>query len=126
MFWGTVLTFGGRMTYHIEFDIAAVFVTLFIAYYIIFKKGIRRNANRVFLGMISLNFLAEISDIFGSIANNNPELTTRPIQDFWNYMYLSTHNILAYVLVMYVFYLIGYEKTKKTPLLILAIPVFVE
>ena len=52
--------------YHIEFDIAAVFVTLFIAYYIIFKKGIRKHANRVFLGMILINFIAEISDIFGS------------------------------------------------------------
>ena len=126
MFRGILITFGGRMTYHFEFDIAAVFITLFIAYYIIFKKGIRRNANRVFLGMISLNFLAEISDIFGSIANNNPELTTRPIQDFWNYLYLSTHNVLAYFLVMYVFYLIGYEKTKRAPLLILAIPAISE
>ena len=117
---------GGSMTYHIEFDIAAVFITLFIAYYIIFKKGVRKNANRVFLGMISLNFLAEIADILGSVANNNPDLTTRPIQDFWNYLYLSTHNVLAYVLVIYVFYLIGYEKTKRISLIILSVPVTVE
>ena len=114
------------MIYHIEFDIAAVFITLFIAYYIIFKKGIRKHANRVFLGMITLNFLAEISDILGSIANNNPELTHRYIQDFWNYLYLSTHNTLAYVLVMYVFYLIGYEKTKRVSLMILGIPALTE
>ena len=108
--------------YHIEFDIAAVFLTLFIAYYIIFKKGIRKHANRVFLGMISINFIAEISDIFGSLANNHPEYTTEVIKDFWNYLYISSHNTLAYVLVVYVFYLIGYEKSKRTALLISAAP----
>lgn len=108
--------------YHIEFDIAAVFLTLFIAYYIIFKKGIRKHANRVFLGMISINFIAEISDIFGSLANNHPEMTTEVIKDFWNYLYISSHNTLAYVLVVYVFYLIGYEKSKRTELIISAAP----
>ncbi|MBR3082405.1 MAG: EAL domain-containing protein [Clostridiales bacterium] len=108
--------------YHIEFDIAAVFVTLFIAYYIIFKKGIRKHANRVFLGMITINFIAEISDIFGSIANNHPEYTTEFIKDFWNYLYISSHNTLAYVLVVYVFYLIGYEKSKRTALIVSASP----
>jgi len=112
--------------YHIEFDIAAVFVTLFIAYYIIFKKGIRKHANRVFLGMISINFIAEISDIFGSLANNHPEYTTEFIKDFWNYLYISSHNTLAYVLVVYVFYLIGYEKSKRTALLISATPFVIE
>ncbi len=112
--------------YHIEFDIAAVFLSLFIAYYIIFKKGIRKTANRVFLGMITLNFLAEIADIFGSIVNNNPEYTARFVQDFWNYLYLSTHNTLAYVLVIYVFYLIGYEKSKRNQLLIAGTPLLTE
>ena len=112
--------------YHIEFDIAAVFVSLFIAYYIIFKKGIRKHANRVFLGMITLNFLAEIADIFGSLANNNPQYTARAVQDFWNYLYLSTHNTLAYVLLIYVFYLIGYEKSKRVSLLLTGIPLLSE
>ncbi len=112
--------------YHIEFDIAAVFVTLFIAYYIIFKKGIRKNANRVFLGMILINFIAEISDIFGSLANNHPEYTTEVIKDFWNYLYISSHNTLAYVLVVYVFYLIGYEKSKRSALIIAAAPFVIE
>ncbi|MBO4449398.1 MAG: EAL domain-containing protein [Clostridiales bacterium] len=114
------------MIYHIEYDIAAVFITLFMAYYIIFKKGIRRHANRVYLGMLVFNFLAEISDIFGSLANNQPEYTTRYIQDFWNYLYLSSHNVLAYVFVIYVFYLIGYEKTQRKALIFLAIPVGVD
>ena len=112
--------------YHIEFDIAAVCVTLFMLYYIIFKKGVRRHADRVYLGMLIFNFLAEIADIFGSIANNQPELTTRYIQDFWNYLYLSTHNIMAYVFMMYVFYLIGYEKSKRKALIIIGIPILVE
>lgn len=114
------------MFYHIEFDIAAVFITLFIAYYIIFKKGVRRHANRVYLGMLVFNFLAEISDIFGSIVNNNPEYTHIYVQDFWNYLYLSTHNVLVYVFLVYLFYLIGYEKTKKKTLMILSIPILTE
>jgi len=114
------------MIYHIEFDIAAVFVTLFIMYYVIFKKGIRRHANRVFLGMIIFNFLAEISDICASLASNYPEYSSVYIQDFWNYIYLATHNILAYILIMYLFYLIGYEKSKRRALLVSGIPMLVE
>ena len=112
--------------YHFEFDIAAVCITLFIGYYIIVKKGVRRHANRVYLGMLIFNFLAEISDIFGSIANNNPQFTTTAIQDFWNYLYLSSHNIMGYIFMMYVFYMIGYEKSKRTPMLVIGIPVLVE
>ena len=112
--------------YHIEFDIAAICITLFIAYYVIFKKGVRRHANRVYLGMLVFNFLAEISDVFGSLANNNPQFTTTSIQDFWNYLYLSSHNIMGYIFMMYVFYMIGYEKSKRTPMLIIGIPVLVE
>ena len=71
---GIVLALGENyMIYHIEFDIAAVFITLFMAYYILFKKGVRRHANRVYLGLLVFNFLAEIADIFGSLINNQPE-----------------------------------------------------
>ena len=112
--------------YHIEFDIAAVFITLFIGYYIIFKKGVRRHANRVYLGMLIFIFLAEISDIFGSLANNNPAYSTIYIQDFWNFLYLSSHSIMGYIFMMYIFYMIGYEKTKRTPLIIVGIPVIVD
>ena len=115
-----------HMIYHIEFDIAAVFITLFMAYYILFKKGVRRHANRVYLGMLVFNFLAELADIFGSLINNHPELSSVYIQDFWNYLYLSTHNIIAYIFVVYMFYLIGYEKTKRRALMLAGIPILFE
>ena len=51
------------MVYRIEFDIAAVFLTLFMLYFIVFKKGLSKHANRVFLGMLVLGFVSEISDI---------------------------------------------------------------
>ena len=92
------------MIYHIEFDIAATFITLFMVYYIIFKKGIRRHANRVYLGMLVFNFLAEISDIVGSIINNSPELAPVYIQDFWNYIYLSGEKAVFYICILYRFY----------------------
>ena len=117
---------GGDMYYHIEYDIAAVFVTLFMAYYIIFKKGIRRHDNRVFLGMLVFIFLAEISDIFGSLANNNPQFTYRFVQDFWNYIYLSTHNTMVYVFALYIFYLVGYEKAKRRLLIYMGIPLLID
>ena len=111
------------MIYHIEFDIAAVFVTLFMAYFIIFKKGVRKHANRVYLSMLVFNFIAEIADIFGSYANNHPEYTTVYIKDFWNYLYLSSHNVIGYIIVVYVFYLIGYEKTQRKAMTLLVIPI---
>ena len=83
----------------------------------------RKHANRVYFGMLVFNFLAEISDIFSAIANNASEYSTPAIQDFWNYIYHSSHSILAFVFVMYVFYLIGYEKTKRKVLILAGIPV---
>ena len=114
------------MVYRIEFDIAAVFLTLFIIYYIVVKKGLRRHANRVYMGMLVLNFTAEISDIVGSICNNSPEYYSPLIQYFWNYIYLFSHNMMALALLVYLFYLIGYERSKRTAMIILVIPYVAE
>ncbi len=114
------------MIYHYEFDIAAIFVTLFISYYIIFKKGLRRHANRVYFVMLLLALIAEISDIFGSVANNHPEFSSRFIQDFWNYVYLISHNMLAFAFVLYLFYLLGYEKSRKAATVWLCLPALTE
>ena len=114
------------MFYHIEFDIAAVFVTLFIMYYVIFKKGLRRHANRVFLILLMLHFVAEISDIFGSLANNYPGTVNVLVQDLWNYTYLFSQNVLAFTFVLYLFYLLGYEKTRKFAFWLLCIPIGTE
>ena len=114
------------MVYRIEFDIAAVFLTLFIIYYIVVKKGLRRHANRVYMGMLVLNFTAEISDIVGSICNNNPAYYSELIQYFWNYIYLFSHNMMALALLVYLFYLIGYERSRRTAVIILIIPYVIE
>jgi len=111
------------MFYHIEFDIAAVFITLFIVYYVVYKKGLRRHANRVFLVMLLLGIISEFSDIFSSLCNNYPDEFIRSFMDFWNYVYLCTHNVMAFLLDIYVFYLLGYDKTKHTSMLFLGLPI---
>lgn len=110
------------MVYKIEFDIAAIFLTLFIIYYIIFKKGLSKHANRVYLTMLVVNFIAEISDIVASLANNNPGFYAFFFHAFWNYLYLLSHNLMALMIVVYLFYLIGYEKRKKVALQLITIP----
>lgn len=110
------------MVYKIEFDIAAIFLTLFIIYYIIFKKGLSKHANRVYLTMLVVNFIAEISDIVASLANNNPGFYALFFHAFWNYLYLLSHNLMALMIVVYLFYLIGYEKRKKVALQLITIP----
>ena len=112
------------MMYHVEYDIAAICVTLFITYYLIFKKGLGKHANRVYLVLVLISFIAEISDVFGSLANNHPEYTNTFTQDFWNYLYLSTHNLMAFAFVVYLFYLLGYEKKKA--LFLVTIPYSVD
>ena len=111
--------------YHIEFDIAAVFVTLFILYYIIFRKGLSKHANRIYLCMLVLNLTAEFSDITAAVINNEPALGGLVIQYLSNYIYLAAHSILGFMLVIYLFYLIGYEKHEKAAQLMLSMPVFV-
>ncbi|SEV88502.1 diguanylate cyclase/phosphodiesterase [Ruminococcaceae bacterium KH2T8] len=114
------------MVYRIEFDIAAVFVTLFMLYFIVFKKGLSKHANRVFLGMLVLNFVSEISDISASLTDNDPQYYPFFVQCFWNYVYILAHILTAYALVIYVFYLIGYEKSKRNALTAASVPVMIE
>ena len=114
------------MYYHIEFNVASIFLTLFITYYIIFKKGLRRHANRVYFVLILLNFVAEISDIVTSLGNNYPDFASGNTPAPWNYVYLVAHNAFAFVYVLYLFYLLDYEKTRKLATGLLAVPFFAE
>ena len=110
------------MHYHIEFDIAAIILTIFITYFIFYKKGLVRRANRVFLVLIGLVFVSEISDIFSSLSNNDPDSAQRWSQDIWNYIYLVAHNALAYSFTVYLFFLLDLVKKKKKELYLLTIP----
>ncbi|MBR4580795.1 MAG: EAL domain-containing protein [Lachnospiraceae bacterium] len=111
------------MYYHIEFDIAAIFLTLFIIYYIIFKKGLVRHANRVYLVLVLLDFIAVISDIMSSVANNRPDYSERIFQDFWNYVYHFSHTMIAYVFVVYLFFLLGFVKKKQKTMYAVSVPI---
>ena len=110
------------MYYHVEFDVAAVILTIFIAYFIFFKKGLARHANRVYLVLIGLVFLSEVSDICSSLINNDPDSSNRLSQDVWNYVYLTAHNALAYCFTIYLFFVLGVVKRKRREMYLVTIP----
>ena len=110
------------MYYHVEFDVAAVILTIFIAYFIFFKKGLARHANRVYLVLIGLVFLSEVSDICSSLINNDPDSSNRISQDVWNYVYLTAHNALAYCFTIYLFFVLGVVKRKRREMYLVTIP----
>ena len=101
------------MIYNIDFDISAVFISLLTIFYIFDKKGVHRRANRTYLAIVVTGLISAVADIFSSIINSHPNVNNFLMQDVWNYIYLAVHNMVPYLLVLYILQLIGKEEKIK-------------
>lgn len=90
------------MVYNVDFDISAIAVSLLTIFYIFNKKGLHKRANLTFLAIVVSGLISAIADIFSSIVNANPNVNNFLVQDIWNYLYLMVHNLVPYLLVLYI------------------------
>ncbi len=103
------------MEYIIHFNIAALFVTVFITVFLFFKKDRSKPSNKILLALFISHFLAVIFGIGSPITNNNIHLYSFGFRDLWNYGFLVSHNTTAFLFTLYVIYFLGvhHKKAKK-------------
>ena len=89
------------MTYNIDFDIGAIFIWLFTVFYLFFKKGLKKTANRIFVCIVLCGLISSIADTVGSYTISYPQRFSCLFMDLWNYMFLSVHNLMSYLFVLY-------------------------
>ncbi|MBR0163461.1 MAG: EAL domain-containing protein [Lachnospiraceae bacterium] len=85
----------------------------FILLLIYTRKDNSKASNWLFFIFVSLGMLSAVSDIISSYYISYPERTTHFMLDFWNYFFLSVHNLMSYVCVIYVIFLIGLEQRMR-------------
>lgn len=86
--------------YNIDFDLAAFVIALFTIYCILNKKGLQITANRFYFSVCLCSLISTISDLGSAVANINH--APYALQDFWNYLYLTSHSILAMGFVLFI------------------------
>ncbi|MBR1931834.1 MAG: EAL domain-containing protein [Lachnospiraceae bacterium] len=116
------------MIYNIDFDIAATIIFVFIGFYIFNKKGLAKNANRIFLLVVCAGLIAAVADIVSSIANSYTDIYGYGFRDFWNYLYLFIYDdIMPFSFLLYILFLLGIaQNMNKRYLLLLGVPTAVE
>ncbi|MBO6112815.1 MAG: EAL domain-containing protein [Lachnospiraceae bacterium] len=115
------------MLYNIDFDIAAVIISLFILFHIFVKKGLKTASNRVFLLLVASNLAASVTDIISSILNSYPDTMVIWQADLVNTLYLALHNSMTPLMLLYIFCLLGdFMRMNRLLLKAVFIPVFSE
>ena len=101
------------MVYVIDFDIAAVFISIFVIFYTFNKKGLKAVSNRLFLALIIINLITAAADIASSVRNSYPDPNALWRQDVWNYIYLIAHNSVPPLLLCYILSLLRFPFSRK-------------
>lgn len=112
------------MNFNVDFDIAAIVIWLFIIFCIFFKKILNKTSNKIFLCIILTGFVASVADAIGSVGNSHPYHHSFFYLDFWNYTFLSVHNVTSYLFAMYIIYMLGINyRLSKRKFVIVSIPI---
>ncbi len=115
------------MVYNIDFDIAAIGLLLFSLFYLFYKKGIRKGTNSVFLLIVSTSLISAVADIASAISQAVAGKGETQMMDFWNHLFFGVHNLLPFLFVLYVLYVLDIAKNvNKLQFFILSVPVIAE
>ncbi|MBO6148253.1 MAG: EAL domain-containing protein [Lachnospiraceae bacterium] len=115
------------MLYNIDFDIAAIAISLFIIIYIFSKKGLKNTANRFFLALVVSNLFASTADIIGAILNPVTNSAQLIMADLANGIYLWLHNSMTPLLFLYILSLLGeYQRMSWGKRALICAPVFLD
>lgn len=109
------------MLYNMDFDMCSVIIYLFTLYCIIYKKGVTKSQNRVFVILVADGFFAAIFEIFASVGNSYVDSYPIVVRSILSYSFLILHNAMPLIFCIYVVMASGVSlrKTKSWFYLIL-------
>lgn len=112
------------MIYNVDFDIGAIFIWLFTIFCIFSKKGLKKTSNKIFLYIVLAGFISSVADTIGCYVNTYIYHNGYVIWDFFNYIFLGVHNLMPYLFVLYIIYLMGINhRMSRMTALLLNIPI---
>jgi EAL domain-containing protein (putative c-di-GMP-specific phosphodiesterase class I) len=115
------------MVYNIDFDIAAILLLAFSLFYLFYKKGVRKGTNSVFLLIVSTSLVSAVADIASAISEAVAGPGETLMLDFWNHLFFIVHNLLPFLFVLYVLYVVDIARNvTKVQFILISVPVIIE
>lgn len=102
------------MIYNVNYDIAAIFIYVFILIVFFLKKEINKASNDLFFVLCCCGLIAAVSDIVSSVGNSYVEEWSYAARDVWNYIYLTVHCLSSTVFFAYIICLLGINRKMHT------------
>lgn len=105
------------MNYNYDFELAALALQGLITYYLIQKKGLGRDSNKIYLATAVCLFIATLADICNAVVYNTHDPDAVLLLTVTNYVFLIFHNLVAFLFMMYVIEVLGityrFEGNKR-------------
>lgn len=90
------------MIYNVHYDVCAMIIALFAVIFILAKKGMRLEQNKILFVLLVATFFASFFDIVSSIGNSYVEEWSYLSRDILNYTYLILHNGMCLLFCIYI------------------------
>lgn len=114
------------MLYNIDFDIAAIVISLFTIYYIIIKKGLWKAANKIYMVIVFAILISSITDIASAVTISYPERYSVVVQSVWTHLYLAVCNITPFLFVLYILCVLKImNRFRRIHIVLIGIPVVI-
>lgn len=101
------------MIYNVHYDVSAMAIALFGILFTVAKKGLKKRQNKILLALLVVCFFAAFFDITSSLGNSYITNWSFFWRDFHNYSYLLLHNIMPYLVSLYVVALTGMNFGRR-------------
>lgn len=101
------------MIYNVHYDVSAMAISLFGILFVLVKKGIKKRQNKILLALLVVCFFASFFDVTSSIGNSHIANWSFFWRDFHNYSYLLLHNVMPFLVSLYVVALTGINFGRR-------------
>ena len=98
------------MLYNIDFDLAAVVISLFTVYYLFIKKSLRKNANKIYMAIVFAGLISSVSDVISAVFISYPDRFSINTMLISVYVYLIVHNSMPYLFFLYIMYVANLNR----------------
>ena len=94
------------MIYNIDFDLCAVVISVISLFFILLKKGLQRESNRLLFYIILASLASAVFDIWSSFGNSHIRNYSDTYRDILNFLFLFLHTSTSCLFAWYILVLL--------------------
>lgn len=98
------------MIYNIDFDLCAVVISVISLFFILLKKGLQRESNRLLFYIILASLASAVFDIWSSFGNSHIRNYSDTYRDILNFLFLFLHTSTSCLFAWYILVLLGLHR----------------